>query len=217
VADRQRPAQQRPAGSVDGFPTRRLARRTALFRAHRADRSPWWFGNDGGGRFDLTDPRGTCYLALDPCSAVRERLGPVLGGRREVPASLLEEVLVSTLHVPEPADVADVQSRDAGGFGVTRELESMVPYAVPQAWARAFDASGFGGVAYGPRFTPGDATAVGLFGPAGQADRPADPSPVDAVDVEGAPVALPPPRLEDLTVVHPPRTRTARTDPTGQV
>ncbi|MFC8503220.1 RES family NAD+ phosphorylase [Pedococcus sp. NPDC057267] len=207
MADRQRPAQGRPSGSLEGFPTRRLTRATALFRAHRADRGPWWFGNDGGGRFDLAAPRGTCYLALDPCSAVRERLGLVLGGRREVPASLLEEVLVSTLHVPGPVEVADVQSREAGDFGVTRELESMVPYAVPQAWARAFDDAGLGGVAYGPRFTPGEASAVGLFGPAGAADWPVDPAPVEAVAVDGVPVSLAPPRLADITVVRAPRTR----------
>ena len=207
MADRQRPAQGRPSGSLDGFPTRRLTRATALFRAHRADRGPGGFGTAGGGRFDLSDPRGTCYLALDPCSAVRERLGPVLGGRREVPASLLEEVLVSTLHVPGPTEVADVQSRDAGDFGVTRELESMVPYAVPQAWARAFDDAGLGGVAYGPRFTPGEASAVALFGTAGAADWPVDPAPVEAVTVDGVPVSLAPPRLADLTVVRPPRTR----------
>ena len=122
MVDRQRPAQGRPSGALDGFPKRRLARATALFRAHRADRGPWWFGNDGGGRFDLAAPRGTCYVGLDPCSAVRERLGPVLGSRREVPASLLEEAVVSVLRLPEPRDVADVQARSAGSFGVTREL-----------------------------------------------------------------------------------------------
>jgi hypothetical protein len=210
VADRQRQAQGRPPGSLDGFPTRHLSDAVDLFRAHRSDRGPWWFGHDGGGRFDLVAPRGTCYVALDATSAVRERLGPVLGGSRELPATLLEDVVVSRLRLPEPRDVADVQSRRAGGFGVTRELESMVPYAVPQTWARAFDGAALGGVAYGPRFTPGDATAVGLFGRAGQADWPTDASPVDAVEVDGVPVALAPPRLEDLTVVRPPRTRTTR-------
>ncbi|GAB3437940.1 hypothetical protein GCM10027517_09890 [Phycicoccus ginsengisoli] len=210
MVDRQRPAQGRPPASLDGFPTRRLTRTTDLFRAHRSDRGPWWFGHDGGGRFDLTAPRGTCYAALDRCSAVRERLGPVLGGRREVPASLLEEVLVSRLRLPGLREVADVQSRSAGDFGVTRELESMVPYAVPQAWASAFDDAGLGGVAYGPRFTPGDATAVALFGRAGQPDWPVDPTPVEAAAVEGVPVPLAPPRLADLTVVRPPRTRTTR-------
>ena len=38
-------------------------------------------------------------------------------------------------------------------------------------------------------------------------DRPVDPAPVQAVAVEGVPVSLAPPRLADLTVVRPPRTR----------
>jgi hypothetical protein len=84
-----------------------------------------------------------------------------------VPASLLTYVVVSTLQLPENRDLADVESSDATRFGVTRELETMVPYAVPQAWARAFDAAGIGGVAYGPRFTTGDAVSYAVFGPAG--------------------------------------------------
>lgn len=210
MADRQRPAQGRPPGTLDGFPTRRLTEATDLFRAHASDLGPWWFGHDGYGRFDLPAPRGTCYVALDPASAVRERLGPVLGASLELPASLLEDVLVSRLRLPRAREVADVQARAAGAFGVTRELESMVPYAVPQAWARAFDEAALGGVAYGPRFTPGDATAVALFGPGGRADWPVDDSPLDAGQVDGVPTALAPPRLEDLTVVRPPRTRTTR-------
>jgi hypothetical protein len=117
-----------------------------------------------------------------------------LGGRPVVPASLLTYVVVSTLHLPENRDLADVESSDATRFGVTRELETMVPYAVPQVWARAFDAAGIGGVAYGPRFTTGDAVSYAVFGPAGIAPWPVDPKPVRAVDVPGVPVALDPPR-----------------------
>jgi hypothetical protein len=131
----------------------------------------------------------------------------VLGARPVVPASLLDDVVVSTLHLPEDREVADIESQDATRFGVTRELETMVPYAVPQAWARAFDAAGVGGVAYGPRFTTGEAASCGIFGPAGAADWPVDPVPVAAVEVPGAPVAVDPPRRWDLTVVRPPRTR----------
>ena len=117
-------------------------------------------------------------------------------------------MVVSTLHLPQEQDVADVESQDATRFGVTRELETMVPYAVPQAWARAFDAAGIGGVTYGPRFTTGDAVSYAIFGPAGAADWPVDPQPVAAVEVPGAPVPVDPPRRWDLTVVRPPRTRT---------
>jgi hypothetical protein len=201
-------AQQPPSVPLDGFPLRRVAPAQTLLRAHTVAYSPWWFGSDGLGRFDLPPPRGTCYLADSAVVAVRERLGVVLGGRPVVPTFLLSYVVVSTLHLPENRDVADVESSDATRFGVTRELETMVPYAVPQAWARAFDAAGIGGVAYGPRFTTGDAVSYAVFGPAGIPSWPVDPDPVRAVDVPGVPVALDPPRRWDLTVVRPPQTRT---------
>ena len=201
-------AQQPPSVPLDGFPTRRITPAQALQRAHTVAYGPWWFGSDGVGRFDLPLPRGTCYLADSAVVAVRERLGIVLGGRPVVPASLLTYVVVSTLHVPENRDLADVESSDATRFGVTRELETMVPYAVPQAWARAFDAAGIGGVAYGPRFTTGEVVSYAVFGPAGIAPWPVDPEPVHALDVPGVPVALDPPRRWDVTVVRPPRMRT---------
>ena len=208
--DRERSAQGPPPASLAGFPAYLVHPDTDLFRAHAAERGPWWFGNDGGGRFDLVEPRGTCYLALDPLSALRERLGPVLGPSQRVPESLLESVVLSRLRVIVEREVADVRDERAAAFGVTRELESMVPYAVPQAWARAFDAAGCGGVRYGPRFTPGDSSAVALFDEEGDAGWPADPDPLPAHQVPGAPTALPTPRRADLTVVRPPRTRTTR-------
>jgi hypothetical protein len=193
-----------------GFPAYPVGTDVDLFRAHRRDLGPWWFGSDGSGRFDLSAPRGTCYLALDPLSALRERLGPVLGGSQAVPESLLEESVVSRLRLPGDREVADTQDRRAARFGVTREIESAVPYAVSQAWARAFDAAGFGGVRYGPRFTPGDSSAVALFDAEGAQDWPVDADPLPAQQVPGAPVPLPTPRRADLTVVRPPRTRTTR-------
>ena len=124
-----------------------------------------------------------------------------------MPASLLAGAVVSALHLPAACRLADLQDARAGAFGVTRELESMVPYAVPQAWAHAFDTEGFEGVAYGPRFSTGDATSYAVFGPGGAADWRVDPSPVAAVDVPGAPLSMEPPRRWDVTVVKPPRTR----------
>ncbi|WP_305091850.1 RES domain-containing protein [Prescottella sp. R16] len=46
-----------------------------LLRGHRVANSPWWFASSGGGRFDLALPRGTCYLALDEATAIRETVG----------------------------------------------------------------------------------------------------------------------------------------------
>jgi hypothetical protein len=200
-------AQLPPSVPLSGFPTRQITRSDPLQRAHTAAYGPWWFGSDGTGRFDLVVPRGTCYLASSAVVAVRERLGIVLGGEPVVAASLLEGVVVSTLYLPEDRDLADVEAQAATRFGVTRELETMVPYAIPQTWARALDAAGFEGVVYGPRFTTGDAASYAIFGPAGTADWPVDPKPVAAAAVPEAPVAVDPPRRWDLTVVRPPRTR----------
>jgi hypothetical protein len=208
--ERERVAQSGPPASLEGFPAYTLDATVDLYRAHQRSRGPWWFGSGGEGRFDLPAPRGTCYTALDPSSALRERIGPVLGGSDAVPEALLADVVVSRLRLPAPRRVADLQSRDAGRSGVTRELETMVPYAVPQQWARAFDAAGLEGVRYGPRFTPGACSAVALFDRAGEAPWPVDPEPVPAEGVPGAPRLLPTPRRSDLTVVRPPRTRTVR-------
>jgi hypothetical protein len=210
MSDRERVAQGPPRTSLDGFPTHHVDSATDLFRAHLVDFGAWWFGNEGGGRFDLPSPRGTCYTALDPGSAVRERVGPVLGGAVTVPESLLEDVVVSRLRLPDDREVADVQSGAAGDFGVTRELETMVPYAVPQLWAQALDRAGHGGVRYGPRFTPGPASAVALFDDEGATSWPADLDPVPAASVPGAPRTWSTPRRADLTVVRPPRTRVPR-------
>jgi hypothetical protein len=210
MTSRERAALGPPPASLAGFPAYLVDTDTDVFRAHGEQLGPWWFGNDGGGRFDLPAPRGTCYVALDPLSALRERLGPVLGAAQAVPASLLEASVVSRLRLAAVREVADVQDVRAAAFGVTREIESMVPYAVPQAWARAFDEAGSGGVKYGPRFTPGASSAVALFGEGGVADWPVDPDPRPAQQVPGAPAALPTPRRADLTVVRPPRTRVPR-------
>lgn len=210
MTPRERTALGPPPASLGGFPAYLVDTDTDLFRAHGEDLGPWWFSSDGTGRFDLRAPRGTCYTALDPLSALRERLGPVLGQSQAVPESLLESAVVSRLRLPDPREVADVQDGGAGAFGVTREIESMVPYAVPQAWSRAFDEAGCGGVKYGPRFSPGERSAIALFGDEGVADWPGDPDPVGAQQVPGAPVALPTPRRADLTVVRPPRTRVPR-------
>ena len=210
MTSRERTALGPPPASLAGFPAYPIDTDTDLFRAHSAELGPWWFGNDGGGRFDLAAPHGTCYTALDPLSALRERLGPVLGASQAVPESLLEAAVVSRLRLPAAREVADVQDGAAAAFGVTREIETMVPYAVPQAWARAFDEADHGGVKYGPRFTPGECSAVAVFGDEGVAGWPADADPVPAQQVPGAPTPLPTPRRADLTVVRPPRTRVPR-------
>jgi hypothetical protein len=216
---REEQAQQGPPSDLDGFPVHRLAPRTTLHRAHLSSNGPWWFGSEGG-RFDLDRPRGTCYLATSAVAALRERLGPVLARRATLPASTLEDVVVSRLQLARPDEgrtadgrvgdgaprLANLRSSRAALFGVTRELESMTPYDVPRSWARAFDAVGLDGIRYGPRFSPGAASAVAVFGPAGvDTSRPVDREPVPAQQVPRSPAVVPIPRRSELSVIAPPR------------
>lgn len=216
MSDHRRPpgravvAQQAPRVPLAGFPAYRLSAETVAYRAHHVARGPWWFGSDGAGRFDLPAPRGTCYLATSAVVALRERLGAVLGGSPYVAASLLEDVVVSRLRVPATRRLANLLAARASDYGVTRELETMTPYDVPQAWARAFDDEGLQGVRYGPRFTTGAAASVALFEAAGTPGWDGDPEPLPAADLPGGPRPMPAPRRGELTVVRPPRTRTQR-------
>ncbi|MCE5288655.1 MAG: RES domain-containing protein [Nocardiaceae bacterium] len=58
---------------------RRLRKGVELYRAHHRDFGVWWFASDTGGRFNLEATNGTCYLAVDEETALRERLGPTTG------------------------------------------------------------------------------------------------------------------------------------------
>lgn len=210
TTSRETPVQQGPPEDLGGFPVRRMAPSAMLHRAHRAARGPWWFSS-AGGRFDLPAPRGTCYLATSALVAVREWLGPVLARRASLPATTLDGVVVSRLPVGERGTsrhllMANLRVEGAAAFGVTRELESMTPYEIPALWARALAEAGLDGVWYGPRFTPGRASAAAVFGRAGVAEhRPEDANPVEAARVPGVPGVVGLPRRRDLTVIAAPR------------
>lgn len=154
--------------------------RAHVLRSTTGDRGCWWFSSagvpaDGSGRFDLPEPRGTCYLASTEDGAARERVGPQLrrrAGSQSVLDSVLADastgrpVVVSRVDLERPT-TANMASKRAGRW-VDRSLGSGTGiYAVSQAWAAAFDAAGFDGIRYQPRFTLGAVRAVALFGRAG--------------------------------------------------
>lgn len=149
------------------FPRLVLEPVTRLFRVAKADRRPWWFGSSLEGRFDLPEPDGTCYLALDPLSAVLEVIGPEREGGF-VSAELLAGRRIYELHVDEDHDLADLASPAAAAFGVTLEIHALIPYDLPQAWARQLRAAGFEGVWYLLRHHPSGADGIALFGPHGE-------------------------------------------------
>ena len=82
------------------------------------------------------------------------------------------------LHLPRRITAADTCHEHAARYGLTRELCTHTPYGLPQQWAEAFHAAGHGGIQYQTRFTTGAApNAAAVFGDAGEADWPTDPSP----------------------------------------
>lgn len=198
-----------PARSLSGFPGCELTAAQPLTRGHRAANAPWWFASSGGGRFDLTPPRGTCYLAFDELTAIRETVGEALATTGVISDVFAADRQLSTLVVPHDHHLADTCADEAADFGLTRELSSMTPYAVPQEWAAAFDGVSFAGLRYQTRFTTGtSANAVGLFGEAGEAATwPTDPSPEPLVTAArrcGFTVASPPRSVRAVRIVSPP-------------
>lgn len=153
-----------PSAELTGFPRHSL-RGAQLYRIHRAGRTPWWFSNDGSGRFDLpTDSgQGTCYFAETAAGCFLE----VFRAWTLVPAVEVEVRRLSHLTVSE-VELADCTSPRCREFGLTAEIHSTPDYTVTQRWAAALAAAGYGGIRYLLRHDPSaDSVGVALFGPAG--------------------------------------------------
>lgn len=171
--DRESASLHRPpenASALEGFPVRRFAPTTVFFRVVLRGKGPWWFGSSMQGRFDLSEPQGTCYLATDEISALLEVLGPDLESGA-ISSDLLEARSLRKLRLPGKLDLADLTSREAVRFGITAEIGTNVPYERPQAWAAALHAAGSPGLAYWPRHDPARKIALALFGPHGERKR----------------------------------------------
>ncbi|WP_336879568.1 RES family NAD+ phosphorylase [Rhodococcus globerulus] len=186
-----------PTRTLHLFPGRTLTTAQKLHRGHSTGNGPWWFASSGGGRFDLNPPRGTCYLAYDELTAIRETVGAPLANTGVITHAFSADRQLSTLTVPHDHRLADTCAEEAADFGLTRELASMTPYAIPQEWAAAFDAT-FTGIQYQTRFTTGaKPNAVGLFGEAGEAPWLVDPNPEPFTAAA---------QRNGFTIVRPPRT-----------
>lgn len=155
----------REPGNLTGFPSTPPPRR--LMRICSSANRTWWFSSDGSGRFDLEPPDGTCYFAVDEYAAVREatRLGPVTHewvGAREI----------RVIETDGNTRLAAITRKAAGGYGVTGELVTLVPYDLPREWAAAFRSRGFDGIRHPLRHdNRARPSGVSLFGPAGAATR----------------------------------------------
>lgn len=173
-------------GELASFPTRDV--NGVWFRSHvdygtdRAtgggvDRGCWWFSSVTGepaksGRFDLPPTRGTCYLGVTEEIAARERVGTQLkkrAGQESVSSTaLVDDDGNKVLVTQAPVDVSGLANMPvkAAQRWVNRSLWTGTGiYDISQQWAAAFDAAGFPGLIYEPRFTGGaTARALALFG-----------------------------------------------------
>lgn len=171
------PALAPPTRDLSGFPAVDLDKGQRVARSHAVTNTAWWFAStpaSGGGRFDLGSPCGTCYIADNVEVAVRERLRETIVASGVVSPLLAERFAVSVFTMPRAWRCAHIGLAKAARFGVTRELAALAPsqYPLSRQWASAFAATGFEGIRYGARFTPGQANAWALFGRAGGDEAP---------------------------------------------
>ncbi|WP_082956297.1 hypothetical protein [Mycobacterium sp. E787] len=208
---RQRPALGLPPPALAAFPRTRLKDDVPLYRAHAVNKSPWWFSSDLSGRFDLPSPNGTCHLATDLATSLRERFGHDLVRQGLVTFKAAAGTQVSKLRIPAPRWLANTCARNAVDFGMTREIGTCPNYDIPQAWAAAFWGTGrHAGVRYQTRFTTGPTpNAVALFDDAGQHNWPTDPAALGGVQacVQARIKVEHPPGRRQVRIVPPPTTR----------
>lgn len=164
-----------PPADLSGFPRHELRRSATLYEIHLVGQSPWWFSSDGSGRFDLSSPRGTCYLAEDPLGSFVEIFRDV----GAVDQADINERRLSPLSVPQSVALADCTSSRARSFGLTAGIHSTEDYAKTQRWARAFAHHAYGGVRYLVSHDPSQRlVGVALFGDAGQRAWPYKEMPI---------------------------------------
>jgi hypothetical protein len=158
--------------NLQGFPRRTLRGDHDLYRIHRASNGPWWFSENGSGRFDpVGTGHGACYLSARPAGAWLE----VFRKSMLLPEGEVTARALFTVQLGRDLRLADLTSRRALQFGVTASVGAGESYDAAHRFAAAALAAGFDGVAqklYG----------YALFGPAGTPD-PADlawPAGIDA-------------------------------------
>lgn len=162
-------SQSAPPAGVDlsAFPEATAAAGAPMFRSHGVTRGAWYYDNSVEGRFNLHGSRGTCYAGTSVDTAVREKVRGRVSRKGVVSRALADSFVVSVVSVSVEHRCAAVNHVDAAKHGIVRELTTMADYAIPQAWAQAFEDAGFDGVLYGSAFTTGAPDAYALFGDAG--------------------------------------------------
>lgn len=157
------------------FPLRTLRGDRTVYRIHQAAFSPWWFSEDGSGRFDpVGTGHGACYVADSELGAwvevFRRQMAWVEGD--------VDRRRILSVKLGRDLKLADITSRRALQFGVTAQLGAGSDLAQSQAVAAAVLADGFDGIRYLVRHDPAqNLVGYAIFDEAGQSTNwPAVPS-----------------------------------------
>jgi hypothetical protein len=156
-----------------------------LFRVHLAEREPAHFGNRSLYRFDPPKRRqrdfGTCYIAKSREGAFLD----ALGGIRPLPEHLVNERVISEIHLVDDFKVADLTNESLGGTSnVHGDLSNGENYLLSQEWAAALWDAGYRGVQYTVRHNEDfRGLSVALFAEPGvwpDMFKCEEPEPIDA-------------------------------------
>jgi len=181
-----------------------------VHRVVRTKKGPWWFSSNMGGRFDLPEPHGTCYVATEDLAALLEYVGPLLQAGI-VAAGTLQNRRLRSLALPQKYRLADATARRAASF-LTGEIHTMTPYTTPQRWAAAFHEAGFEGIRFFVRHDPSrTAQGYALFGKHGERTswprgvaRKIGPNLCQRLEAASGIKVLARPGTSSLTIIKPP-------------
>jgi hypothetical protein len=131
-----------------------------------------------------TSAMRSSYFDTNPgvwSAAMRERLSGMFDGRNRIGWTAVNNVAVAELSL-SATGCADLGAEDLDRFGITRELDTMVPYDIPRRWAQRFASEKMAGIHYGARSTRGPMNVWALFGQAGKATVKERGGRVDYID-----------------------------------
>ena len=163
-----------PRSDWKNFPSFPLQPRSTIFRIFKSysseasPRSPWYFGSTGGknpGRFDLPQPKGSCYFASSSYGAWLETIrGPRVVSRQQVEELSLARVTRQSTELI----LANLTSSSGTKYGLTLDVATGDDYSQTQEIADLLRKARFKGVrSFLRRSTSARLYTFGIFGPTG--------------------------------------------------
>lgn len=148
------------------FPSKTFTVGTTVWRVTRHPNGPWWFSSGLTGRFDLTTPDGTCYVALKATTALLEALR---FRHSPIDFSDIKNRRIWKLQLPKDFKLAKLTVSGAFGFGVTKTVSAGDSYSTSQKLAATLFAADFEGVFYIARHPPNEGHfSIALFDKEGE-------------------------------------------------